>query len=497
MPLLQILVLCCCLLLTACEPPRTDAIRFGLASAPTNLDPRFATDATSERINRLLYRRLVDFDAQARPVPSLATWETLSPTHYRFHLGNEGRVFHDGSRLQAADVAATYASILDEDNASPHRGALQNIQRIEVIDEDTLDYYLDKADALLPAWLTIGILPGARIDSGQSLARQPMGSGPFRLGRWPQRGTLQLVRSADGTVIEFEEVRDPTMRVLKLLNAEIDLIQNDLPSELLAYLRKQDDIDVATSPGSNFTYIGFQMQDEATGQLPLRKAVSMAIDRQAIIKHVFHGAARPASAVLPPEHWAGAASLPELHSSPSQARELLRQAGYDEQHPLVLSYKTSSDPFRLRIATIIQQQLAAAGIQVKVQSYDWGTFYGDIKAGRFQMYSLAWVGVKSPDIFRYAFHSTSLPPEGANRGRLNDPHVDQLIEQAMASADADMQATLYKKLQAWLLETLPYIPLWYEDQFYAARSDIIGYRLAADGNFDALVTIFRQPKHQH
>ena len=84
-------ILLCGVLLAACSAPDSGSIRFGLAAAPINLDPRFATDATSERINRLLYGRLVDFDEHARPVPALATWEQLSQRHYRFRLGETGR----------------------------------------------------------------------------------------------------------------------------------------------------------------------------------------------------------------------------------------------------------------------------------------------------------------------------------------------------------------------------------------------------------------------
>jgi peptide/nickel transport system substrate-binding protein len=170
---------------------------------------------------------------------------------------------------------------------------------------------------------------------------------------------------------------------------------------------------------------------------------------------------------------------------------LLADAGYGAGNPLRISYKTSSDPFRVRIATILQQQLAQAGIEVDVQSYDWGTFYGDIKAGRFEVYSLAWVGVKSPDIFRYAFHSQSLPPSGANRGRLDDARVDRMIEQAMTTTDTEQQAAIYAGLQARLLKQLVYVPLWYEDQYFAARDDITGYRLATDGNYDALLSVSR------
>lgn len=481
------LLLTICFLLVACQGRGGDAIRFGLASAPTTLDPRFATDASSERIDRLLYARLVDYDAQSQPVASLASWQVLSPTHYRFRLGGTGRVFHDGERLGAADVAATYRSILDPATASPHRGTLSMIERIEVIDEDTLDFFLNRADRLFPGYLSIGILPARAIAQHHPFNRQPLGSGPFRLLNWEDADRLRLQRLRDRQSFVFEQVKDPTMRVLKLLRGEIDLLQNDLPPELLPYLERRKGIRVQRAPGSTFAYLGFQLQDPDSGRYAVRRAVALAIDRQAIIAHVFHGAARPASALLPPEHWAGDKALPVITPDPAQAKALLAQAGYGPEHPLRLVYKTSSDPFRVRIATIVQQQLARVGIAVDVRSYDWGTFYGDIKAGRFQMYSLAWVGIRSPDIFRYAFHSEALPPAGANRGRLDDAGVDRLIEQAQQAQTRGAQAADYRALQRRLLQLLPYVPLWYEDQYAASSERIRGYTLAADGAYDALV----------
>jgi peptide/nickel transport system substrate-binding protein len=80
-------------------------------------------------------------------------------------------------------------------------------------------------------------------------------------------------------------------------------------------------------------------------------------------------------------------------------------------------------------------EVAEVGVVLKIQSYDWGTFYADIKAGRFELYGLSWVGLQLPDIFRYAFHSASVPPTGANRGRYSSTEVDALIEAAEASSD--------------------------------------------------------------
>jgi peptide/nickel transport system substrate-binding protein len=318
-----------------------------------------------------------------------------------------------------------------------------------------------------------------------------MGSGPFRLLRWEDTDRVTLLRRSDGQAVVFEQVKDPTMRVLKLLRGEIDLLQNDLPPELLQYLGRQRGIQVQHLPGNNFAYLGFQLQDPDCGRYAVRRAIALAIDRQAIIDYVFHGAARLASALLPPEHWAGDSTLPTIHPDLAQARALLAQAGFGADRHLRLSYKTSSDPFRVRIATILQQQLARVGIDVEVQSYDWGTFYGDIKAGRFQMYSLAWVGIKSPDIFRYAFHSSAIPPAGANRGRFADTEIDRLIEQAGMAQDLEAQAEDYRAVQRRLLQLLPYVPLWYEDQYAAVSDRVRGYTLAADGAYDALTHTIR------
>jgi peptide/nickel transport system substrate-binding protein len=98
------------------------------------------------------------------------------------------------------------------------------------------------------------------------------------------------------------------------------------------------------------------------------------------------------------------------------------------------------------------------------------------------MYSLAWVEVKSQ----------ALPLSGANRGRLDDTRVDRMIEQAIVTTDTEQQAAIYAGLQAYLLEQLVYVPLWYEDQYFAARDDIKGYRLATDGNYDALLATIRR-----
>ena len=471
-------------------------LRFGLANAPRNLDPRLATDAASERVNRLLYSRLVELDDQGLPVPGIARWVALSPNHYRFELGESGRDFSDGTRLLAADVAATYGSILDPVTASPHRVLLSLIREIRIPDGDQVEFLLHEPDPLFPAYLGIGILPAAAIAAGRPFAEEPLGSGPFRMLDGLEPGRLRLERRRDGQVLELLTVKDPNVRVMKLLRGEIQMLQNDLGPELVRFLEQrgalggsESPIRVDTRPGVNFSYLGFNLEDPLTSQLPVRRAIAQAIDREALVRHLFHGRARLAESLFPPGHWAGHPGLGPQAYDAAAARDRLASLGFTPARPLTLTLKTTSDPFRVRLATAIQAQAAEAGIRLKVQSHDWGTFFGDVKAGRFQLFLLTWVGVRLPDIFRYAFHSASVPPAGANRGRYRSAEADRLIEAARAQPKLADQARIYRALAERLHQDLPCLGLWYEDQVVAVRPEVQGYRLAADGNYDGLAEL--------
>lgn len=457
-------------------------LRVGLAQPVLDVDPRRAADAASARLGRLLYSRLVELDADYRPRPAAADWQPIEALRWRFTLRAPRPHFTDGKPLTAADVAATYGAVLDAGAASPLRGELGPLAAVTAVDDDRIDFTLSAPDPLFPARLTQGIVP-ARCAGAVPTGERPChydGSGPFALQSLAADRVV-LQRRRDGVRVEFLLVPDPTVRVLKLLRGELDLLQNDLPPELLAYLERQSAVRVLRGPGTGYHYLGFNLTDPLTGDARVRRAVAHGIDREALIRHLLGGAARPAGSVLPPGHWAGVDDLPDYRHDPALARRLLAEAGWRAPR---LTYKTSTDPLRLRIATAIQAQLAQVGIRVRVQSTEWGSFFGAVRAGRFQMYSLAWVGVTQPDVLRQVFHSASVPPAGANRGRFADPTVDAMLD--TAAAEPARQADLYRQAQRRIHAELPYVPLWYEDNVAAVRTGVRGYALRPDGAWDAL-----------
>ena len=470
---LTLLLLSLCLL--ACNPIQTSSeIRFAIAQAPLNLDPRYATDAASERVNRLIYQPLVDFGAASKPEPVLASWQMIEDKQYRFTLIKNRMPFHNNTHLTAADVKATYDSFITLKD-SPLTAEFANIDRIEVEDENTVLFTLKQADTHFPAKLIVGILPKDLIEKNHDFSHNPVGNGALKFVSWDNK--LRLERVKDGVKITLQEVKDPTVRVLKLLRGEVDLLQSDLPPELVKYLQSKPEIFVETSMGSNFSYLGLNMQDHVLKKLKVRQAIAHAINRQEIIQKVMVTSTRIAGAILPPEHYAGNTNLTPYDYNPELAKKLLQEAGV--KLPLKLVYKTSTDAQRVRIATILQAQMREAGIELEIRSLDWGTFFADVKQGNFQLFGLTWVGIKTPEIYSKAFGSEYFPPNGFNRGRYADIELDKLL------ANEDWPAAT-----ARIHEQLPYIPLWYEGQFAAMRKSLGGYTLKSDGNWDGLAEVY-------
>jgi peptide/nickel transport system substrate-binding protein len=298
---------------------------------------------------------------------------------------------------------------------------------------------------------------------------------------WLDAGGVILQRRRDGLQVRFAVVPDPTMRALKLLRGEANLTQNDLPYEMYPVLQRNSALHLHEVPGSTFAYLGFNLHDPLTGDRRIREAVAHAIDRDAIVRHLFMGHAQTADTLLTGRHWAANRGLHPYTYDPARARTLLQTAGYGPGHPLQLDYKTSTDPFRLRVAAVIQAQLARVGIELRIHSNEWGTFFGDIKAGRFQMYSLSWVGIRSPDIFRHVFHSASQPPGGANRGRYRSAEVDRLIDLAERLPQR-AALPLFRRIQAIIQHDLVYVPLWHENNLLLSRG-VEGALPTADGSY--------------
>ncbi len=483
------------LLLAGCQSPEPDdgVLRVGLAQMPVSLDPRFATDAASMRVQQFVHRGLVRLDDHFRPVADLARrWTHPSPLEW-FFLLRPGVRFHDGRPVTAADVAATLNSVLDPQQGSPLRGGFAAVASVEATGEYTLRLHLSRPDASLLTRLNIGILPADLARQAQH-ARRTIGCGPFRLSRW-DTSTLELARVHEQPMavnrIRFVGVKDPVTRVLKISRGELDFIQNDLPPHLLPYLRRQNNLDIRTRPSTSFSYIGLNLQDHYLKDIRVRRALALALDRRSLKRALFADLPELAETVLTSSHWA-TVPLPATPFDPVRAAALLDQAGFPaDSHGIrfSLTYRTSTDPTRVRLATAIASMWRDIGVQVRVETLEWGGFYARIKRGDFQVFSLSWVGITDPDIYRWILHSQMWPPKGANRGRYADAETDRWLDLAAASEDVTVRRILYEKIERRMQRQMIYIPLWYEPVVAVSGPRVRGFVPAPDGSLLGLADV--------
>jgi peptide/nickel transport system substrate-binding protein len=482
------------LMLAGCQqsPPAADELRIGLAQPPMTLDPRYATDAASHRVQELIHRGLIRLDAHFRPVPDAAlSWTHPDARTFRFRL-RKNLHFHDGRPVTAHDVAATLRAILNPRQASPLRAGFSAIERIETPDDATLVLHLSHPDASFLTRLTVGILP-ARIAAGPQQARRIVGCGPCRLVSWDEKGLLLARVKPDASGLfnrfRFITVRDPVTRVLKLARHELDFTENDLPPHLLPFLRRQPQLHIVTRPSTTFAYIGFNLRDPVLSDVRVRRALALAVDRARLKRALFSDLPRLAETVLVPDHWA-AANLPATPFDPARARRLLDAAGYRPGPDGVrfrLNYRTSTDPARLRMAVAIADMWRRIGVETKVESLEWGGFYARIKRGDFQVYSLSWVGIVDPDIYRWILHSSMWPPKGANRGRYANPRVDGWLDAAMQTEDMNRRKELYARVERQMQADQVYIPLWHEPVIAVLGPRVTGFTPAPDGSLGGLL----------
>jgi len=494
-------------LATACTGPATSSrsvVVVGTVNSPTTMDPLVGLDETSQRIHQLLFSSLLTISDDLRIVPDLAVrFDTTDAQNYTAAIP-PGVRFHNGREMTSADVAYTFRRFIDPKFVSGKKGAFHDLQSVDIVDRYTVVFRLKTRSGAFPSSLTnLGIVPEG---TGAEAGRAPIGSGPYRLKEFVPDDHVTLDAFADyyrgapanpGIVIRV--VPDDTMRGLELRKGDVDLVVNDLAPDLIHSLRAAGRLNVVTSAGTDFAYIGLNLRDPLLGNSKVRQAIGYAIDRGAIVRYLRRDLARPASGIIPDVSWAYSPDLFSFTYDPARAKALLDDAGYrdpDGDGPLPrirLTFKTSTaEQYRLQ-AAVLQEQLSHVGIALDIRSYEFATLFTDIVKGNFQMYTLVFsAGAASdPDILRRVFHSQQVPPGGFNRGYFSDPEVDRLIDEASQATDYESRKRLYGEVQKLIAEAAPYISLWHRTNFALSDSKVHGIRLTPQGDFTFLRNVSR------
>lgn len=491
-----------CISCRSSEMPKGKIV-VAIQAGPITLDPRIATDAEGDKISALICDGLFERDENQNLVPKLASsYERISDTSYRFFL-RPGVLFHDGASLTADDVSYTYKSIIDGKVVSAYKNAFERVK--EIIVEDPLTIRVDLKEPYAPflTMLTRGIVSRTAAEAKRDkFGREPVCAGPYKLVKLVSDSVVELKANLQyfgdapaNSGIIFEVIKDDNIRVMKLLKGDVDLVQNAISPMLMDSVLKNPGIEMKDNTSTVMTYMGMNLADPILSKNAVRQAIALAIDRDEIISHRWKGMAVKANSVLAPGNFAYDDELSQYPYDPQKAKKLLDEAGFKDpdadgpKHRFNLLYKTSTLKDRVDIARMIAHQLEKVGIGVRVEPYEWGTFYRDVKNGNFQIYTLSWVGVTDPDIFYDICDSSQFPPIGMNRGRYKNAEVDRLVEAGRVEMDEGKRREIYFKVQRILLSELPFIPLWYEKNVDFFRKGISDVEPRPDASYRMLIKV--------
>ena len=493
--------------LVACAqrpPSDPNIITIAVRSGPTTFDPLQAGDEISQRLGQLIFDPLMQWGDDLRVHPALAErLDNPDPLTYIAHL-RRGVTFHDGRAFTSRDVVYTFRPLLDPHFISPIKGAYRPLASVTALDDYTVQFKLTEPFAAFPIQLPLPpIVPDG---SGDAMRTHPIGTGAYRFVHYDDDD--QVVLSAfeaywggapknRGVVVKV--VPDDTMRGLELRKGSADLVINDLPPDIVYQFAKSDRYVVSRSPGLDFSYLGFNMRDPVVGDVRVRHAIGYAIDRDAIIRDLRRGLARPAAGLVPDQAWAYEPDVLRFAYDPALAKRLLDEAGYpdpDGDGPLPrlrLSMKTSTNEETRLQSAVIQENLRRVGVDLDLRSYEFATFYADVVKGSFQIFTLTWTGgaLVDPDMLRRVFHSRELPPSGFNRGHYANPEVDRLIDRATTSLDEAERRHFYQQAQKLIAEDAPYIPIWHRTNVIVAQTSVDGLHVPPMGDFTWLKDVRR------
>ncbi|GIW07012.1 MAG: diguanylate phosphodiesterase [Dehalococcoidia bacterium] len=428
-------------------------IRIDATADPISIDPLRFNGTDSLRVYRMTTNQLLKWREDGSVVPDLAAaLPTVSPDllTYTFRL-KPGVKWHDGQPFDAADVKFTYETILKPDVPSIWKAALVFLDSVEAPDAQTVVFRMkSRFNAMMAKFALVPIISSKiPYTPNDTYARRNIGTGPFRFVEWQTGVQIVLERNPD----YFEQgkpyvqrliirtVKEDAARVTNLINGQTQLVPDAPMTQRDVMTGRGAIVDVAQNSTIRVALYPSLKAGDPTATVAMREAIAWALDRQAIIDNVYNGAAVPAATYLSSgtqyfDEKLGTffGNRPDL----AKARAALQRAGGPPVREL--NYVINNSPAANDIATIVQANLRAIGVNVKIIADEGGAYTDKLFGGDFDLIMvIAGTGSSSgfaPDYVYNGYYSKS----GNNFNKSTDAEMDRLLERAISVPDSEAQA---------------------------------------------------------
>ncbi len=476
---------------------------------PDTLDPQRTSTAVTGLLMRYLGDTLVAKDLAGQYTPALArSWSVSRDGLVWTFQPREGVRFHDGAPLTAAAVKASIDRALAPETKSPIAGALFGpVSLVQAVGDRTVVIRLKEPFAPFLDNLTD---PRAMVIDAQAaqqlreqFGRKPVGTGPFRFQEWRSADRIVFARNpeyrwapayahAGPPYVERLVVRimpESAAQVAAFERGELSVLSVPPPDvkrlqaagkyTFFSFLRKGVGL-----------FLEFNVTREPFTDLRVRRALNHAIEKQSILQIALEGLGEVAYGPLPPSiwgYWAGIAGYAPRYD-PARAKALLAEAGWrpgpggllqKDGKPFQFTLYTAPIDTWLRSAQIVQAQLRAFGIQMGIQSFEFGTLLAKLRAGEHQAEFMGYT-YTSPDILYLWFHSANVGT-GLAFSHYKDPVLDRLIVASRTETSPKRRLELYRDIQKYIVDRALWVPLWINTNYVAVQPTVVGAKIHPDG----------------
>ena len=488
------------------QPAYGDAIVTASIGDANTLVPILASDSSSADICGLIFNGLVRYDKNLNLEGELAeNWEIKEGgLVIIFHLRKNVR-WHDGVPFTARDVEFTYKKLIDPNVKTPYSGDFERVKLLEALDDYTVKVtYKEPFSPGLSSW-GMWVMPKHILEkedlSNTKFSRAPVGTGPYKFSEWKTGEKIVLVSNHDyyegRPYIDryiYRIIPDQASIFLELQTQGVDQVgvtplqyarQTDNPF-FKRYYRKYK------YPAFGYTYLAFNLKDPRFADRRVRTAIDYAIDKEEIIKGVLLGLGRASTGPFPPESWAYDKEVKPLPYDPQKAKELLREAGWQDTDgdgwldkggkifQFTLMTNQGNDPRRMTVE-IIQRRLKEIGIDVEIRILEWATFLTEfIDKRKYEAVVLGWNLSRDPDNYDI-WHSSKQREGEFNFVGYQNSEVDSLLEEGRREFDQQKRREVYNKIHRLIFDDHPYIFLYVPDALPIVHSRFKGIEPAPAG----------------
>jgi peptide/nickel transport system substrate-binding protein len=472
-------------------------LRFGLSSFPPSIQPWVNTGTAAATVKLLIYRGLVSFAPDGTLRGELAeSWQNENPTTWVFRL-RENAVFQNGDRVTSEDIRWNLEQIAAERSTAYYRAQVQRIARIETPDARTVRLVTSEPIVTLPLWFANFHMMMVSPRSPSGAGSLPIGAGPFVL-KGQERGVSLDLEPFDRYYkpglpklrgIRMVAYADENLRVAALQAGDVDLIEY-VPWQAMASIEADPKLRLDATDGP-FMYLTFNATRPPLNDARVRRAIAHAIRREDIVKAAFFGRGSPLEGLpIPPS---SPLYDPELATGwrydPARARALLAEAGLPNGFSTSI-LSTAQYGMHKDTAEVVQQHLAAVGIQAELRLPDWATRVTLGNRGQFDIAVMGTTTENNDPDGMASLIDGSLPASFVRSAGLRVPRIEELLAAGRAEFDAAKRRAIYTELQKVALAEVPIAGLAWRSQGYAMVPEVRGFKaLAGALNFYSGITL--------